>query len=79
MQSILSKARAALTEPRRRTSRSGLTFAALAALAGGTLFGACEMRIRDAVVGGTKNFLFTDLLPGALGELLPDLGATSDP
>lgn len=33
------------------------------ALAGGTMFSSCETRVRDAVVGGSKNLLFSLLSP----------------
>lgn len=84
MKSIVPKSPIPLTGSHRRAStgrnsRFGLTFTALAALTGGTLFGACEMRIRSAVIDGSKDFLFTDVLPGTLGELLPDLAAALDP
>jgi len=35
-----------------------------AMLAGGTLFGTCEMRVRDALVDGSKSFLLS--LPSSL-------------
>ena len=41
-----------------------------AALAGGSLFGACEVRIHDAVVGGTKDFVSSILTSE---EVLQDL------
>ena len=43
------------------------------ALSGGTLFGACETRIRDAIVSGTRGFVL-DPVVGPLSALfeLPD-------
>ncbi len=44
-----------IIEPRRmlRMVRRTLT----AALAGGSLFGACEVRLKDAIVGGSKDYV----------------------
>jgi len=44
-----------IIDPRRklRTARWTLT----AALAGGSLFGACEVRLKDAFVGGSKDYV----------------------
>ena len=64
-------------DPRRslRMTRWTLT----AALAGGSLFGACEIRIHDAVVGGTKDFMSSLLSsPDALHNLFPYLFPSSD-
>jgi len=44
-----------INDPRRRLSRA--RWILTAALAGGSLFGACEVRLRDAIVGGSKDFL----------------------
>ena len=41
-----------------------------AALAGGSLFGACEVRLHDAVVGGTKEYLGSLLSPSSIPQLL---------
>ena len=41
-----------------------------AALAGGSLFGACEVRLRDAIVGGSKDFLRSLLDPTNILESL---------
>lgn len=41
-----------------------------AALAGGSLLGACEVRLRDAFVGGSKDFLGSLLSPGNVLPLL---------
>ncbi len=41
----------------------------LAALAGGSLFGACEVRLRDAIVGGSKEYLSTLLGSDSIFEL----------
>jgi hypothetical protein len=41
-----------------------------AALAGGSLFGACEVRFRDAIVSGSKDYLRTLLDPSSILQLL---------
>ena len=41
-----------------------------AALAGGSLFGACEVRLRDAIVGGSKDYLSSLLSPDNVLQLL---------
>jgi hypothetical protein len=41
-----------------------------ALLSGGTLFGTCEMRVRDALVDGSKSFLLSGLFSGL--DFLPD-------
>jgi len=57
-----------------------------ATLAGGSLFGACEIRIHDAVVGGTKDFVSSvltseEVLQGLFPFFFPpsdsDSGATT--
>ncbi len=55
---------------RRDRKRSGLAFAMLSTLAGGTLFGTCEVRLHDAVVGASKA-TFLQLLTDSFGSLLP--------
>lgn len=45
-----------MTNHRRQVLRK-LRWTLTAALAGGSLFGACEVRIHDAVVGGSKDFV----------------------
>ena len=42
----------------------------IAALAGGSLFGACELRIHDAIIGGSKTFLYSLLNPDSLLQVL---------
>ena len=37
--------------------------ALVAALSGGSVFGACEARLKDAFVDGTTSFIETGLLP----------------
>ena len=45
-----------------------------AVLAGGSLFGACEIRVHDAVICGTKNYISSWLSsPDALHNLFPYL------
>lgn len=44
-----------MTNQRRRLRKVHWTLTAL--LAGGSLFGACEIRLHDAIVGGSKDFL----------------------
>ena len=51
-----------------RRSRLALTVAA--ALAGGTMLNTCETRLRDAVVAGSKDFLFSVLDPNAIVDAL---------
>ncbi len=41
-----------------------------AALAGGSVFGACEARLKDAVVNGSKDYLAALLDPTLVLELL---------
>jgi len=41
-----------------------------AALAGGSLFGACEVRLKDAIVGGSKDFLSALISPDNVLQLL---------
>jgi hypothetical protein len=43
-----------------------------AALAGGSLFSACDTRLRDAAVDGSKSYLFSLLDPTALIEAFVD-------
>jgi len=40
-----------------------------AALAGGSLLSTCETRLKDAVVGGTKNYFFSLLSPTSIVDL----------
>ena len=50
-----------------------------AALAGGSLFGACEVRFRDAIVSGFKDYLRTLLDPSSILQLLsPEANDTLD-
>ena len=55
-----------------------LSLALSAALAGGSLLTTCEARLKDAVVGGTKDFISTLLDPSTYIELieLSDNGTT---
>ena len=46
--------------------RKGFTLALAAALAGGSTFTSCDTRLRTAVVGGTKNFIFSLFDPSVL-------------
>lgn len=51
-----------------------------AALAGGSLFGACEVRFRDAIVSGSKDYLRSLLDPtNILQSFSPDAGNVSAP
>lgn len=52
--------------------RSKLGRAMAAALAGGSLCSACETRLRDAAIGGSKSYLFSLLDPTAFIEALVD-------
>ncbi len=49
-----------------------------AVLAGGSLFGACEARLKDAVVNGSKDYLAALLDPTLVLELLFDGSAEQD-
>ncbi len=49
-----------------------LALAMAAALAGGSLFSACDTRLRDAAVDGSKSYLFSLLDPTTLIEALVD-------
>ena len=67
-----------MTNQRRRLRK--LRWTLTAALAGGSLFGACEVRLRDAIVGGSKDFLRSLLDPtNVLQSLSPDESNTSVP
>ncbi|MEK7710919.1 MAG: hypothetical protein AAB341_03395 [Planctomycetota bacterium] len=46
--------------------RKRLTLALAAMLAGGSTFTSCDTRLRTAVVGGTKNFIFSLFDPAVL-------------
>lgn len=51
----------------------------IAVLAGGSLFGTCEVRLHDAIVGGSKDFLNSLLSPNSVLPLLfPQPGAASN-
>jgi len=50
--------------------RKNLVLALFAALAGGSTFTSCDTRMKTAVVGGTKNFVFTIFDPSVW---FPDL------
>jgi hypothetical protein len=41
-----------------------------ATLAGGSLFGACETRLKEALVGGAKDYLFALLDPNTIVDML---------
>ena len=53
---------------RSRTVR--LTLALAAAMAGGSLCGTCEMRFKDAFIGGATGYLSTLLDPAAVVDLV---------
>ena len=55
-------------EPIRLVQRARLSAAIAAALAGGSLLGTCEMRLRDAVVDTSKSLLCTTIGVGILGS-----------
>jgi len=57
------------THHQRRVLRR-VRYSLLAALAGGSLFGACEVRLHDAIVGGSMNFLSSLLNPDKVLPLL---------
>ena len=66
-----------LIDPRRRLRMARWTLTA--ALAGGSLFGACEVRLRDAIVGGTRDYLSTLLSPNnVLQVLFPESDAINN-
>ena len=58
--------------------RSRLAMSLAAALAGGSVFGACEARLKDAVVNGSKDYLAALLDPTLVLELLLDGSAEQD-
>lgn len=59
--------------------RSRLAASLSLLLAGGSLFGACEMRFRDAFVAASQDFLFTLLDADTIvGLILDDSGAGTD-
>ena len=43
--------------PQTRTNRSKVAMTVAVALSGGTLFSACQARIKDALVGGFTDFI----------------------
>jgi len=54
-------------------------WALTAALAGGSLFGACEVRFRDAIVSGSKDYVRVLLDPANILQLLsPEADNASD-
>ncbi len=65
--------------------RSGLAVSLSLLLAGGSLFGACQARFRDAAVSGAKDLLFTLLSPDTIAGLILEgsagsaAGSTSSP
>ena len=64
-----------LVSPTRRKSMTALL---AATLAGGSLFSAtCETRVRDAIVGGTKTYVFGLLTPQNVADLF--IEATGEP
>jgi len=66
-----------MTNHQRQVLRK-LRWTLAAALAGGSLFGACEIRVHDAVVGGTKDYISSFLSsPDALQLLFPYLFPSS--
>lgn len=56
-----------------RNTRSKLAMTIAAALASGSLFGACEIRLHNAIVDGSKNFVFTLLDPALFSNLFDDV------
>ena len=66
-----------INDPRRRLSRA--RWILTAALAGGSLCSACEVRLKDAVVGGTKDYI-SSLLSSeeVLQNFFPFLFPSSD-
>ena len=66
-----------MTNHRRQVLRK-VRWTLTAVLAGGSLFGACEIRVHDAVVGGTKDYISSLLSsPDALHNLFPYLFPSS--
>ncbi len=59
---------------RSRTMRTALALAA--AMAGGSVCGTCEMRFKDALVGGATDYLSTLLDPTVIVDLV--LGGEAD-
>ena len=54
----------------RRSRTVRLTLALAAAMAGGSLCGTCEMRFKDALIGGATGYLSTLLDPTAIVDLV---------
>ena len=52
------------------TRRRKLAMTLAAALAGGSMLSTCETRLKDAVVGGTKDYFFSILNPTTIVDLL---------
>ena len=62
-----------------RARRSRWALSVAVALGGGSLLGTCQTRIRDAVIGGSKDLLFSTLLnPTAFLELISAGGDPAD-
>lgn len=74
MGSIPSRSATPNHSPSHPHRRRRTVLAALAVLSYGSLFSACETRLRTVVVDNTRAFLLTDVLPNILGNFLPDIG-----
>lgn len=62
----------------RGLQRSRFLLSVVLALTGGSLFTSCQMSFRDAIVNGSKDFLFTLLDPAAIVELVLDNSSGTD-
>jgi len=62
-QATVARSRAALR-------RSRLAMTVVAALVGGSMLSTCETRLRDAVVTGSKDFLFSLLDPSTIVSVM---------
>lgn len=60
-----------------RKTRTKLAKTIAAALAGGSLLGACEIRLHNAIVDGTKGYVFTLFDPSLYDGLFDDLFDTT--
>ena len=74
--SLLPQARCLLRPTRRGTlssaRRSRLAMILAATLAGGSLMSTCQTRLKDAIISGSKDYLFTLLDPSSIAEFLLD-------
>ncbi len=58
-----------------RTYRAKIAASLAVALAGGTVMSTCQTRIKDGVIDGSKDFLFTQFNPAVDGTFANQLFA----